>query len=176
MTGLQEHAMTPRISRVLVPTDFSAASDEALAYARTLAEGFGASLYLLHVVEDFSLNGGWISESYLGVGPEARATVMADARERLAHRISRRDHELLHARSEIIVGATADTIASYADSLCIDLIVMGTHGRTGFAHILLGSVAEKVVRTAPCPVLTVHAPAVGHDDASDGHAEAVPSE
>jgi len=168
--------MTPRISRVLVPTDFSAASDEALEYARTLAEGFDASLYLLHVVEDFSLNGGLISESYLGVSPEARATAVADARERLAHRITRRDRELLHARSEIIVGATADTIADYAESLRIDLIVMGTHGRTGFAHILIGSVAETVVRTAPCPVLTVHARAVGHDDALVGHAEAVPGE
>jgi universal stress protein A len=158
--------MTPRIARVLVPTDFSAASDEALDYARTLAEGFGASLYLLHVVEDRSLGGGLISEAYLGVSPDARAAAWADAQARLAHRITDHDRQALPARSEIVCGETATTIVDYADTLHIDLIVMGTHGRTGLAHILIGSVAETVLRTAACPVLTVRAPATGNDDAS----------
>ena len=168
-------ARLPRITRVLVPTDFSAQSDEALDYARTLAARFGASLHLLHVVEDAAASGGLIPEAYIGVSPEVRAHVVAEAQARLRHRLTERDREVLHARSEVICGVTADTIGDYADNLGIDLIVMGTHGRTGLAHVLIGSVAEKVVRTAPCPVFTVRERAPRVDGPPVRRVEAVPS-
>ena len=130
-------------NRILVPTDFSKASDAALAHARTLAGSTGATVRLLHVVDNAFL-----------------ATVLADprdhesaAREKLQQRLSgeSRDGILVVQRSY----APANAITRYARAHSIDLIVMGTHGRGRVPHHLLGSVAEKVARTAPCPVLTI---------------------
>ena len=131
-------------NRILVPTDFSRASEAALAHARILAESTGATLHLLHVVNKASL-----------------ATVPADPREyesaayeQLQQWLSSEGPDgilLVVERSEV----PADEITRYARAHDIDLIVMGTHGRGRVAHFLLGSVAEKVARTAPCPVLTM---------------------
>jgi len=115
-----------RIHRILVPTDFGQASDAAMAQARQLAAGLGATLHLVHVVED-------------GQRPERLASLEA----------------ALGYETAVLTGPVATTIVEYAHSHAFDLIVMGTHGRSGVAHLLLGSVAEQVVRTAPCPVLTV---------------------
>lgn len=115
------------IRRILVPTDFGQASDAALAQARELAAALGASLHLVHVVED----------------AERADALAASLEAALGH------------QTALLSGPTARTIVEYAADRAFDLIVMGTHGRTGVAHLLLGSVAEQVVRTAPCPVLTV---------------------
>ncbi len=143
--------------RILVATDFSEPSDAALGYARILAAPMGASLHLLHVLEDALVNESFGSEVYyLTDSPGSRTVRLKDARERLAHRITADDRARLRATTEVIFGSSARTIVEYAADNEFDLIVMGTHGRSGMAHLLMGSVAERVVRTAPCPVLSTH--------------------
>lgn len=151
--------MTRTISRILVPTDFSAASELALDYATTMADRFGASVHLLHVVEDPFVAGALGTEVYIGASPSVRDTLIDQAAERLARLVAPPDRERLHVTSEVRVGFPAESIRDVAQERQCDLILMGTHGRTGMAHLLLGSVAEKVVRQAPCPVMTVRSQA-----------------
>lgn len=148
--------MTLTIKRILVPTDFSAAADAALDFARTIAATFGASLHLLHVFEDPFVPGAFGVDTYAPIPPATHAALFDDAKARLAHRLPAADLARFHGTTEIVNGISALTIVEYASEHAIDLIVMGTHGRTGMAHLLIGSVAERVVRTAECPVLTVH--------------------
>ncbi|MBM3820879.1 MAG: universal stress protein [Acidimicrobiia bacterium] len=132
-------------TRILVPTDFSVQADAALAHARALAAQFGATLHVLHVFENVFLR---------AVVGDPRDLETA-ARRSLEDRLTPEDRQL-GAVAELQVGdEPAKEIAQYARGAGIDLIVMGTHGRTGLPHVLLGSVAEHVVRTAPCPVLTL---------------------
>jgi len=146
-----------RIRHILVPTDFSPTSDAALEYARDVADRFGATLQLLHVLQDPFVNGPLVSAQSLSETPGVRTTIMEDAKARLTARLTAHDRERFGAQGEVVFGRGADTIVEYAADSRADLIVMGTHGRTGVAHLLLGSVAERVVRTAHCPVLTVRA-------------------
>jgi universal stress protein A len=146
-----------RITRILVPTDFSATADAALDTAYVLAERFGASLELLHVLDDPFVADGMAVEAYISEGPALRTAMLQEARERLRHRASPREG-IPEIKTEVLFGHGARTIAEYAADRGVDLIAMGTHGRTGFAHLMLGSVAEQLVRTAPCPVLTVRQP------------------
>jgi nucleotide-binding universal stress UspA family protein len=139
-------------TRILVPTDFSEASDAALEYARILAAKFGSTLHLLHVVETPVMIS---SEVYIAESLDVQAALFEDGRKRLAERITPSDRARFNATSEILSGTSARTIVEYASEQSIDLIAMGTHGRSGVAHLLMGSVAEKVVRSAACPVLTV---------------------
>jgi nucleotide-binding universal stress UspA family protein len=135
------------ISRILVPTDFSETADEALEYARRLGAHVGASLHLLHVIKEPLLAEGLAAEANTttaSFNDEADA-----ARSALAHRSTGT------ASAEFVVGDAVANIVAHASRLSADLIVMGTNGRTGIAHLLVGSVAEHVVRTAPCPVVTV---------------------
>lgn len=149
-------------TRVLVPTDFSAPSDVALDYARVMARHFGASLHLLHVIDDARLEGGIGAEGYVE-SPQARTARLNEALERISHRLTDEDRDSLRARSEVVFGVPAHAIVDYATDNGFDLIVMGTHGRSGIAHLLIGSVAELVVRGAPCPVMTVHEGRVAAD-------------
>ena len=146
-----------RIRQILVPTDFSPTSDAALDYAREVAERFGATLQLLHVLQDPFVSGPLVAESSLTETPGVRTTILEDAKARLTARLTARDRDRFGAQGEVVFGRGADTIIDYAADRGADLIVMGTHGRTGVAHLLLGSVAERVVRTAHWPVLTVRA-------------------
>ena len=148
-----------RITRILVPTDFSATADAALDAAYVLAERFGASLELLHVLDDPFVVDGMAAEAYISEGPAVRTAMLQEAQERLRHRASPREG-IPDIKTEVLFGHGARTIAEYAVERGTDLIVIGTHGRTGFAHLLLGSVAEQLVRTAPCPVLTVRQPKI----------------
>ena len=145
------------VKRILVPTDFSATADAALDYAYVVAERFDASIQLLHVLDDPFASEGLSAEAYIGGAPVLRSALLRDAQSRLAHRSASREQGL-SVGSEVLFGHGAKTIAEYASQLAIDLIVMGTHGRTGIAHLVLGSVAERLVRIAPCPVLTVRHP------------------
>src|SRR5688572_20449843 len=147
-----------RITRILVPTDFSTTADAALEYAFVLADRFGASLQLLHVLADPFMADGMAAETYVLDVPALRDAMLQDARERLAHRAAPREKTTTRIETEVLFGHGARTIAEYAAERGADLIVMGTHGRTGVAHLLLGSIAERLVRTAPCPVLTVRHP------------------
>jgi len=136
------------ITRILVPTDFSRPSEQALAYARSLAQRFGASLHLLHVVNRPLLAEGLAAEAFI----DESSDMVEVAQQRL------RKQAPDAASANVVFGYAAKSIVQHASQLGVDLIVMGSHGRTGIAHILLGSVAEAVVRTAPCPVLTVRDP------------------
>ena len=143
-------------ARILVPTDFSDTSDSALDYARKIAERFGSSLHLLHVVEGPFAAGPAGAELYIPEAPAVQAAQFEEARIRLQVRLHTGEGREPRETSEIVTGACARAILDVARDRGFDLIVMGTHGRSGVAHLLLGSVAEKVVRDAACPVLTVH--------------------
>lgn len=147
--------MTQAISRILVPVDFSASSDEALRYAVSLAKHLGASLELLHVVEDPFLSGAWSSEVYVPNLLELIDNLIAEARRRLSELKNRDVLAGIPVAIEVLKGRPALAIIDRAKDGHFDLVVMGTHGRTGVAHLFVGCVAEAVVRRAPCPVLTV---------------------
>lgn len=132
-------------ARILVPTDFSAPSEAALAYGQKLADQFAATLHLLHVAENPFLR---------AASGDRRSHEEAPARwleDRLRDADRRRGAVAIVEQSD----EPGSEILQYARSHDIDLIVMGTHGRTGLARAALGSVAESVVRAASCPVLTV---------------------
>jgi nucleotide-binding universal stress UspA family protein len=146
-----------RIASILVPTDFSDTADAALDYAYVIAERFAAAIHLLHVIDDPFVAGGLGAEAYIAEAPALRAAMMSDAQSRLAQRAVPR-HAGVSVESAVQFGRGAKTIAEYAREHDIDMIVMGTHGRTGVAHLVLGSIAERLVRIAPCPVLTLRHP------------------
>ncbi len=144
------------IKHVLVATDFSAASTAALGYGRELARTFAATLHVLHVADNVTLQYG--VEGYAPL-PEMQEGVEAAARQQLDALITEEDRVALHVEP-VVVTATpkAAAIVHYAREHEIDLIVMGTHGHGAVRRFLMGSVAELVVRSAPCPVLTVRHP------------------
>ena len=143
------------LKNILVATDFSEPSVVALNYGRDMARAFGARLHVLHVVDDV----------FMHYSPEV-GLISADLQKDL-EKVAWRDLEAqitdddrrtlaLTPVVESHVGA-ASGIIDYAKKNAIDLIITGTHGRGAVKHLLMGSVAERVVRVAPCPVLTVHA-------------------
>jgi universal stress protein A len=149
------------LRKILVPTDFSPTSTRALAEAQVFAAAFGASIDLLYV---------WSAPAL--VAPESVITGVGINEQPLLEwiRLSATEHlakfEADARQAGIAVhsslceaGDPATTIVERATSGGYDLLVLGTHGRTGLSHLIMGSVAEKVVRRAPCPVLTVRADA-----------------
>jgi nucleotide-binding universal stress UspA family protein len=137
------------LTQILVATDFSDASEAALDYGRALARTFGASLHLLHIMEN----------TFLRPVPVDPYLLKTGAVRNLNERLTDDDRLTLHAHAALETSDNpAEAIVKYAGEHQIGLIVMGTHGRAGLAQLLMGSVAEKVVRTAPCPVLTVRHP------------------
>jgi nucleotide-binding universal stress UspA family protein len=145
------------LKNVLVPTDFGEASDAALTYGRDLARTFGARLHVLHVVDNIAVR--LANEASIAVLPELQNQVEENARKRIEALVTADDKATLNANPCVFVShGPAETIVQYAKDHGIDLIVMGTHGRRALAHVLMGSVAERVVRTASCPVLTVRHP------------------
>lgn len=145
------------LRRILVPTDFSEPSEKALRYGRTLVDVFRASLHVLHVIEEPFIHG-WTSEGYIAALPDLRTELQKQAEERLDGLFTPGDREHFRVESLVRFGHPFNEIIRFAQDGDIDLIVMGTHGRSGLAGLLIGSVAEKVVRSAPCPVLTVRHP------------------
>jgi len=147
--------MTRSFTRILVPTDFSPPSDAALATAKEMAERFGASIHVLHVLEDPYSTSAYATEVYGFLPPGLKESWQRNAEERLVRLLPPEERTRFGGTSTVVFGSPAKAIVEYADGNGIDLIVMGTHGRSGVAHLLLGSVAERVVRTARCPVLTI---------------------
>jgi universal stress protein A len=145
------------LNRILVATDFSDASDHALAYARMLTEAFGASLHVLHVLEDLAAHA-WTTEVYVAALPGVHEEMERQAQERLQQLLSEEDRARFRADLVLRFGSPFVEVVRYAQEQHVDLIVLGTHGRGALAHMLLGSVAERVVRKAHCPVLTVRHP------------------
>jgi nucleotide-binding universal stress UspA family protein len=142
-------------NHILVATDFSEPSAAAVEYARTLATSFGSTLHLLHVVEAPSVTGPLGTPVFVSEGPALQGQLFEEAKERLEDLVTPADRSHGNVVTEVIVGTAARTILDFAADHDMDLIVVGTHGRSGMAHLLMGSVAEKVVRGALCPVLTV---------------------
>jgi nucleotide-binding universal stress UspA family protein len=142
------------ITRLLSPTDFSDASKHALAYAVELARRYNAELHLLHVVESVM----YPAEVYGQVGlVDVEGALEQGAREELAHWKATLVPRDVACTTAIAHGRSHVEINAYAAAKSVDLIVIATQGRGVLDHLLLGSVAEKVVRHAPCSVLTVHA-------------------
>ena len=144
------------LKKILVATDFSEAADAALSYGRAMARAFGARLHVIHVVDDMYLRLG--GDAYAAVLPELQQDVERQARQQLEALLIDNDPRPLPTDLIIREGAAAAEIVKYAKDDDIDLIVVGTHGRSAVAHLLMGSVAERIVRTASCPVLTVRHP------------------
>lgn len=145
------------LKRILVPTDFSKYSQSALTYAAAFAEKFNAELYLLHVVQDLAL----YVPDMIGVAPPATPSVdqLSNAALEALQRVIQSSHlDRFTVHTAVREGTPFAEVIRFAKETDIDLIVMGTHGHTGLAHMLLGSVTEKVVRKSPCPVLTVRHP------------------
>lgn len=141
--------------RILVPVDFAPHSAQALRVGCDVAAHYSASVTLAHVHEpvDYAL-----PEGYVLYTPDQLSRITAELENRL--RASREEAEALgvgRVDARLLRGSAAVEIVELARSAGFDLIVMGTHGRTGLKHVLMGSVAERVLRTAPCPVLTVKA-------------------
>lgn len=144
-----------RIRRILCPVDFSATSRHALDAAIDLAKQLDAQLELAHVYQ---------VPAYLL--PEGAIPPSADFSERVTEELRKQLDELaervrvegVSVDAELLQGIPHRAIVERAAQLPADLVVMGTHGRTGLEHLLLGSVAERVVRTCDTPVLTVRAP------------------
>ena len=149
--------MTDTISRILVPVDFSPHAERAFHYATTLALRLGAKLSLLHVVEDPFVTGAWSAEVYVPNVPELLDNLIKGAERHLATLKESAAGAGVTADTTVITGRPAHAIVEHAREGGFDLIIMGTRGRTGLSHVVMGSVAERVVRKAPCPVLTMHA-------------------
>jgi nucleotide-binding universal stress UspA family protein len=140
-----------KLRRILVPVDFSAGSDAALELATSLARDAGGSLILAHVeIIPLSAAGG----EYLYAIPEPPTEELLAKLDAIVLPDSQ-----IPVERRLLAGDPADAIIRLAETEDVDLIVMGTHGRRGLTRLLMGSVAEVVVRAAPCPVLTVKQPA-----------------
>jgi len=145
------------LKSILVATDFGEASGAALAYGRELARTFGATLHVLNVADDVYVRLG--GDAYMAVLPELQRDLEIGAQKQLDELVIDNDPNPLPVKTAVLTSsATAGAIVQYARDLDIDLIVVGTHGRGAVAHLFMGSVAERVVRSAPCPVLTVRHP------------------
>lgn len=144
--------MKIEIKRILCPTDFSGSAEHALQYALAIAEQHGATVELLHVREssayenDSPLEGDTSSKAF-----EDRL------RERLGEIAAAADANVV-VKNNLLAGVPYAEIVNRSKTWPADLIVLGTHGRTGMKHLLIGSVAEKVVRSSPCPVCRVRHP------------------
>jgi nucleotide-binding universal stress UspA family protein len=147
------------IKNVLVATDFSPSSDVAMAYGRALAGLFQARLHIIHVVDN-AYTKVFMGEAALASRDTAalQQTLEETGRRQLEAAVSDEDRRKLKATLAVPIGSVAQEIVRYAKAAGIDVIVMGTHGRGMVTHALMGSAAEKVVRLAPCPVLTVKHP------------------
>lgn len=147
------------LQRILVATDFSPPANQALNYACAFAEKFGAELHVLHVVvEPLPLpapDGAWIRPE------DAIPELIRKAQQDLT--TNTESVRLISGRltCAIEVGFPIEQILKYVEDHQVDLIVLGTQGHRGLSRLLLGSVAEKIVRLATCPVLTVHPPIAG---------------
>ncbi len=148
------------LKNILVATDFGEIADAALLYGRSLANKFGATVHVLHVADSlFTKAFGPESAVFL---PTLQTDIENAARTQLAELVVDTDRSGPPTKPVVLTSsAPAIAIVDYAKNNAIDLIVMGTHGYKGVTHAVMGSVAERVVRMAPCPVLTVHHP--GHD-------------
>ena len=140
-------------ARILVPLDLGDRSPHVLGHAKAIADRFNSSIELLYCFPNptFPDATGLINP----FSPELIEEARRDSEAQLERLVTDAERERYRVRTTVLVGDPLDAIVDYAARERVGLIVMGTHGRTGLTHMFLGSVAERVVRTAPCPVLTV---------------------
>lgn len=144
-----------QIDRILAPTDFSTHSEGAVQAAFELADRLGAELHLLHILSDVVVPAGPDPMLISSMPPEYYREIESQAKQTLDSLCPDDAPRPSRVVTEVRWGDAVDEIHAYASEQAIDLIVIATHGRTGLAHVLLGSVAERIVREAPCPVLTI---------------------
>ena len=142
------------IKKIIVPYDFSEYADGALDWAQDFAKQWEATLTLLHVVPTFSELAHPESVQLLGLASLA-ADMVVNAEQRLHTVIAQRGVQGIPTEVRALLGEPFHGICQFATQNQSELIIMGSHGRTGLAHVFLGSIAERVVRHAPCPVLVV---------------------
>jgi len=143
-----------RLKTILFPTDFSETSQEAARYAISFAREFKAKVFVLHVVNEKIFTEGLNMPRVVSI-EELEREMTEEARKRLKTLVPAEEAEGLDWETVIRQGEPFIEIIRFAKDQDVDLIVIGTHGRSGFEHIIFGSTAEKVVRKAPCPVLSV---------------------
>ena len=146
-----------KIEKLLCPTDFSELSIGAMEYAGLLAEKFGASLHVLHVVDQAYQYWMAMGPESIPAGPSAEE-MTSTAKKQMAEFVRQHVPASLKATTEVVSGRPFMEIIRIAKERAVDLIVIGTHGHGALSQILLGSVANKVVHKAPCPVLSVREP------------------
>jgi len=146
-----------QMSKILHPTDFSEPSKHALDYAVGFAEKFGAKIYIVHVIEEIASS---MYFDMLKTPPLAQLMqdIERQAEKAMANLLTAEVRERIETEYLIRRGAAFLEVVRCADEVDADLIVCGTHGRTGLKHALFGSVAEKIIRKASCPVLSVRHP------------------
>jgi nucleotide-binding universal stress UspA family protein len=144
-----------KIQKILVPTDFSPVSAHVIEYASQLALAFKAQLLVVHVVPPSAYP--LINVAGMGHFPNLREEIRKRCEEEMKQLLAK-VHADVKPGSRVIEGVPFSEILAFAQSEGVDLIVMATHGHTGLKHIVLGSTAERVVRMANCPVLTLRAP------------------
>jgi nucleotide-binding universal stress UspA family protein len=164
--------MNSIIKRILVPIDFSTYSDAAISYAADFAGRHGATIELIHVVEDPFLTGAWAPEGLAASSAGLLDEVAASARIRLSATAAALAARGIVADVTVVSGPPPEGIAERARAGRFDLIVMSTHGRTGLSPELIGSVAARVLRKAPCAVLTVRTDDVSRKRAAETSATA----
>lgn len=147
-----------QLRKILYPTDFSDLSLCALRYARSFAQTFRAELHVLHVVDEAYQNWVTMGPNTIPVGPTAPEMLELAREQMQAFETEHLCKAEVPVTTKVLLGRPYPMIVQYAHEQDVDLIVVATHGRGGLSHVLLGSVAEKVVRKAPCPVLTVRNP------------------
>ncbi|MGE3165897.1 MAG: universal stress protein [Planctomycetota bacterium] len=149
-----------KVARILLPTDFSPTAASAFEPAASLADRWGATIDLLHVLEDFPVLPA-ISFEHLPTLPSEAVHEQAEAQAQmqLANLLTSQLPVAVRGQARVERGSPAAEIIRCATQHGYDLIVMSTHGHTGLKHVVLGSVTQKVVQQAPCPVLSVRAPA-----------------
>jgi nucleotide-binding universal stress UspA family protein len=154
-TEVGQEAVTMDVHQILAPTDFAERSKQAIAYAWSWAKSFRAKLLLLRVVE---------LPAY-AIEPDTTANLITalvnelerEANVQLAQLLPEAGATNVDVTHHVVVGVPSEQIIKVAEAEHVDLIIMATHGRTGLSHFSMGSVAERVVHLAPCPVLTMRA-------------------
>ena len=146
-----------KLAKILYPTDFSDLSLSALKYAKSFSQQYDTALHCLHVVDE-------AYQYWLAMGPDgvplgpSTSQMVTTAEEQMRQFVSEHLSDCGKLITNVVSGRPFVEIVRYAHQQTIDLIVIATHGRTGISHVLMGSVAERVVRKSPCPVLTVRSP------------------
>ncbi len=144
----------PQIKKILFPVDFTTATDKILPFVKDMVKVFNAKLYIMHVIRS--------PEEFAGfeMGPAWYATFEKELKEgaekSMRRLVSEQLEDLEDVETNIEIGDIADTIIGFVNDNDVDMIIIGTHGRKGLEKVMFGSVAEGVIKDAPCPVLTIN--------------------